>query len=161
MSDSYVAARIREALVAAEGSRARAQRILLARAQEDDRLLRGLAAPFMKAIVTAAVERATRPRMSVEAAAKSPTRIAAGSGASQRRELSPEALDLVLSQMGRRQPAAAEGSLPAGSDAARRAEPAGGLKLGTLNAPPPTKAGEAHVRTITALAQLYKRRRET
>lgn len=155
MSDPYVAARIREALVAAEGSRARARRILLGWVQEDDRLLRGLAAPFLKAIVTGAVERATRPRPPAPASAAAEV---------PRRELSPEALDLVLSQMGRRQPgAAAPRPAPApasGPAAAQRGEALAGLKLGTVNVPPPTKAGDAHVRTIKALAQLYKRRRD-
>lgn len=150
MPDPYTAARIREALVAAEGSRARARRILLGWAQEDDRLLRGLAAPFLKAIVTGVVERASRPR-----AASAP---ASASDAAPRRELSPEALDLVLSQMGRRQPAgAAPGAAPASE---RQGEIAAGLRLGTVNTPPPTRAGDAHVKTIKALAQLYKRRRE-
>jgi hypothetical protein len=153
MSDPYVAARIREALVAAEGSRAQARRILLGWVQEDDRLLRGLAAPFLKAIVTGAVERATRPRVPAPASAAVEV---------PRRELSPEALDLVLSQMGRRQPGAAapRPASASGPATAQRGEALAGLKLGTVNVPPPTKAGDAHVRTIKALAQLYKRRRD-
>jgi hypothetical protein len=151
MSDPYVAARIREALVAAEGSRARARRILLGWVQEDDRLLRGLAAPFLKAIVTGAVERATRPRAPAPASAAAEV---------PRRELSPEALDLVLSQMGRRQPGAAAPRPASGPATAQRGEALAGLKLGTVNVPPPTKAGDAHVRTIKALAQLYKRSRD-
>jgi hypothetical protein len=143
MSDSYVAARIREAVAAAEGSRARAQRILLAWTQTDDRLLRGLAAPFMKAIVTSAVERATRP--------------ARGGAPAGRRELSPEALDLVLAKLASRDagPAPARSTSPGatGGDTAR------GIVLGTLNPTPPTKAGDRHVQTIKALAALYKRRR--
>lgn len=143
MSDSYVAAKIREAVMAAEGSRARAQRILMTWAQADDRLLRGLAAPFMKAIVTSAVERATRP--------------ARGRAPAPRQELSPEALDLVLAKLASRDagqaPARSASPGPAGGDTAR------GIVLGTLNPTPPTKAGDRHVQTMKALAALYSRRR--
>jgi hypothetical protein len=143
MSDSYVAAKIREAVAAAEGSRARAQRILLTWAQTDDRLLRGLAAPFMKAIVTGAVERATRP-----------VRNGASGG---QQQLSPEALDLVLAKLASREggppPARSASAGPTGGDTAR------GIVLGTLNPTPATKAGDRHVQTMKALAALYKRRR--
>jgi hypothetical protein len=160
MSESYAASKIREAMAAAEGSRARAHRLLLGWATTDDRLLKGLAAPFLKAIVTAAVDKAARGSRSA-----APTR-----------ELSPEALDRVLDQMARGQgasarPAAPGGRGPAGAGVpARRAamapspapsQAAPGISLGTLNTPPPTKAGDRHVQTIKALAMLYKRRRES
>ncbi|HSK38175.1 MAG TPA: hypothetical protein VK943_00260 [Arenibaculum sp.] len=160
MSDPYVSAKVREALVAAEGSRARAQRHLLAWSANDDRLLRGLAAPFLKAIVTAAVERATRDRRDTAPAGMG-AGVGAGMGSGRRPRaqtaLTPEALDLVLAQMGRRQ----DGSPDAGNTAAGRPAEEGmrGLVLGTLNTPPPTKAGTGHVQTMKALALLYKRRR--
>lgn len=61
MSDSYTSAKIKEALVASQGSRARAQDILLGWAQADDRLLRGLVEPYLKGIVTGTIERVTKP----------------------------------------------------------------------------------------------------
>lgn len=148
MSESYAATKIREALAAAEGSRARAHRLLLGWAVSDDRLLKGLVAPFLKAIVTAAIDKAARHSR--------------GGGP----ELSPEALDRVLDHMAARQagPARAPAARrPAGSPAPASpipAQVAPGLSLGTLNAPPPTKAGEGHVQTIKALALMYQRRRD-
>ncbi|WP_207478863.1 hypothetical protein [Arenibaculum pallidiluteum] len=143
MSESYAARKVREALAAADGSRARAQRLLLAAAVEDERLLKALVAPFMKAIVTAAVDKAAR-------AARQP-----------KRELPPEALDRVLDQMAARQAAPApmpRRALSAPSPAAAQTAP--GISLGTLNTPPPTKAGDRHVQTMKALALLYKRQRD-
>ena len=61
MSDSYTSSKIKEALVASQGSRARAQDILLGWAQADDRLLRGLVEPYLKGIVTGTIERVTKP----------------------------------------------------------------------------------------------------
>lgn len=166
MSDPYVSAKIREALAAAEGSRARAQRFLLAWSANDDRLMRGLAAPFLKAIVTAAVERATRDRRDTapagtDAGRRSQARAARGQAARGQAALTPDALDLVLAQMGRHQdiPPDAQDAVagqPAGEPAGQGAR---GLVLGTLNTPPPTKAGAGHVQTMKALALLYKRRR--
>lgn len=147
MSESYVASKLREALVAADGNRARAQRILLTWLQTDDRLLRALAAPFMKAIVTAAIDRADR----AERAARRPA-LAAPS----RRELSPEALDQVLAQMARRQ----EVRRPTPNAPLPGPENPIEQRLGTLDAPPPTQAGERHVKTMKALAAFYKRRRD-
>lgn len=158
MSESYAATKIREALAAAEGSRARAHRLLLGWAASDDRLLKGLVAPFLKAIVTAAIDKAAR-------------RSRAGAP-----ELTPEALDRVLDHMAARQAAPARPQAarppsarrPAGSPAPASpttaspvpAQVAPGLSLGTLNAPPPTKAGDRHVQTIKALALMYQRRRD-
>ena len=60
MSDSYVETKVREALTAARGSHAVAQKILIAWAADDQRLLLGLAQPFMKAFAGAVVDRALR-----------------------------------------------------------------------------------------------------
>ncbi|HYD99183.1 MAG TPA: hypothetical protein VEH84_07360 [Alphaproteobacteria bacterium] len=56
--DSYVAAKLREALAACGNNATVAQRIVIEWAQADDRLLRGLAGPFLKSIVAHAVLRA-------------------------------------------------------------------------------------------------------
>jgi hypothetical protein len=61
MSDSYTSSKIKEALVASQGSRARAQDILLGWAQADDRLLSGLVEPYLRGIVTGTIERMTKP----------------------------------------------------------------------------------------------------
>jgi len=161
MSDSYTSSKIKEALVASQGSRARAQDILLGWAQADDRLLRGLVEPYLKGIVTGAIERVTKP-----AAEKSAAVVQAPSPAIVRaptpkvpvpkpglpRELSPEALDKALSLMG-------QGALPPRpspvAPASRQATP---LKLGTTNPVPPTKAGAKHQQTMRALAALYARK---
>ena len=149
MSDSYVAQKIRDALIMAEGSRARAQRILLARVQEDDRLLRGLAAPFIKAIVTSAVERATRgQRDSAPSAAPSRTSGRSAPARGPQRTLPPEALDTVLAQLGRQLVAEAQGG-PASGGAAKPAA-----------ADPAVRRGSDHATTIRALAAVYKRKHE-
>ena len=147
MSDSYVAQKIRDALLMAEGSRARAQRILLARVQDDDRLLRGLAAPFLKAIVTSAVERATRGQRDAAPAAPVPSGRVAGR-APQPRTLPPEALDTVLAQLGRQLAAEARGA------------PASGSSSRPATADPAVRRGSDHATTIRALAAVYKRKHE-
>jgi hypothetical protein len=60
MSGSYVDDKVREALLASKGSRATAQKILMAWAVEDPQLLLGISKPFLKAIAAAAVERGIR-----------------------------------------------------------------------------------------------------
>ncbi|WP_158045710.1 hypothetical protein [Skermanella pratensis] len=167
MSDSYTNAKIREALVASQGSRARAQDILLGWAQADDRLLRGLVTPYLKGIVTGTVERVTRPGSSVTVPAPEPAvqkpvaqKPAAQKPVAQKpvgrpaapRQLSPEALDKALSMMGQGAPARPAASAPPRA--------AGGLKLGTTNPVPPTKAGAKHQQTMRALAALYARKHQ-
>lgn len=100
MSDAYVAGKLREALILSKGSRAAAQRLLMVWAASDDRLLRGLAQPFLKAIVGHAVSRALRH---AGAAAPSPSPAVS----SRRREPMPaalggKALDRVLDQLSRK-----------------------------------------------------------
>src|SRR3546814_14035118 len=56
MSDAaYVSAKVSEAVARAEGEPAAAQRLLIAWCSRDDRLLRGLVAPFIQGLVAHAV----------------------------------------------------------------------------------------------------------
>jgi hypothetical protein len=92
MIDAYVSRKVREALSAAGGSRAGAQRLLMQWAMADTDLLRGLCRPFLKAMAGSAVERATRGQAPV-AAAPAPRRA---------QPLPPEALDALIDRMGSR-----------------------------------------------------------
>ncbi len=85
MSNSYVDGKVREALLIAKGSRSVTQKLLITWAVQDSELLRGMAEPFLKAIVGAAVDRAGRPPAAPPRPASS---------------LSKEALQRVLSRMG-------------------------------------------------------------
>ena len=112
MSDSYTSSKIKEALVASQGSRARAQDILLGWAQADDRLLRGLVEPYLKGIVTGTIERVTKPAAEKSAAAvqapaqaRAPVAKVPVPKPGPPHELSPEALEKALSMMG-------QGALP-------------------------------------------------
>ncbi|CBS87436.1 hypothetical protein [Azospirillum lipoferum] len=100
MSNSYVDGKVREAILAAKGSRMNAQKLLMAWAVEDPDLLRGIAQPFLKAIAAAAIERAGRPP-----SRNAPARPAAGGGAGGGRPsasgLSRDALENLLNQLGR------------------------------------------------------------
>lgn len=164
MSDSYTSAKIKEALVASQGSRARAQDILLGWAQADDRLLRGLVEPYLKGIVTGTIERVTKPaaeKGATAAQAPAPVRVPVAKVPVPKqappRELSPEALEKALSLMG-------QGPLPPRPSPAappRSASPsASPLKLGTTNPVPPTKAGAKHQQTMRALAAFYARKHQ-
>jgi hypothetical protein len=157
MSDSYTSAKIKEALVASQGSRARAQDILLGWAQADDRLLRGLVEPYLKGIVTGTIERVTKPATeksvtAVQAPVRVPVAKVPVPKPAPPRELSPEALEKALSLMG-------QGALPPRpSPAAAPPRSASPLKLGTTNPVPPTKAGAKHQQTMRALAAFYARK---
>jgi hypothetical protein len=157
MSDSYTSSKIKEALVASQGSRARAQDILLGWAQADDRLLRGLVEPYLKGIVTGTIERMTKPAAEKGVAAvqapapvRAPVAKVPVPKPAPPRELSPEALEKALSMMG-------QGALPSRPSPAapRSASP---LKIGTTNPVPPTQAGAKHQQTMRALAALYARK---
>ena len=161
MSDSYTSAKIKEALVSSQGSRARAQDILLGWAQADDRLLRGLVEPYLKGIVTGTIERVTKPaaeKGAIAAQAPAPVRVPVAKVPVPKpappRELSPEALEKALSLMG-------QGPLPPRpSPAAAPPRSASPLKLGTTNPVPPTKAGAKHQQTMRALAAFYARKHQ-
>ncbi|HYD64879.1 hypothetical protein [Azospirillum sp.] len=118
MSDSYVDGKVREALTAAKGSRTVAQQMLMAWAVQDERLLLGMAQPFLKAIAAAAIERVGRGAGATPARAPQPGR-PSGQGSAPR-AMSREALERVLSRMGEEPAAPAR---PAASPA-RPAAPA-------------------------------------
>lgn len=65
MSDSYLDGKVREALLAAKGSRSMAQNLLMTWAMKDERLLRFMAQPFLKAISGAAVAGAIKRGVTV------------------------------------------------------------------------------------------------
>lgn len=142
MSNSYVDGKVREAIAAAKGSRAAAQKILMTMAAEDPELLRGIAQPFLKAIAAAAIERAGRP------GSTGGSRPSAGGGLGGGRSggLSREALEGLLDRLGREPgggaavPAAGR---PAAAAAASRATqvPAGG--------------GQTHEKSMMALAKAF------
>lgn len=133
MSNSYVDGKVREAILAAKGSRMNAQKILMAWAVEDPDLLRGIAQPFLKAIAAAAIERAGRPASS-RPAARPVAAGGAGGGRPSASGLSRDALENLLNQLGREpdeQPAPqratpAGKSTPAGKGATIHNAPAGG-----------------------------------
>ena len=118
MGNSYVDGKVRDALVAAKGSRATAQKLLMAWAVEDPQLMQGIAQPFLKAIAAAAVERGARQL-------SGGGQRAAGGGRPASSTLSKEALADVLGRLGRdpdEMPAvrpAASGPAAAGSGVTR------------------------------------------
>ncbi len=65
MSDSYLDGKVREALLAAKGSVALAQNTLMAWAAKDERLLRTMVQPFIKAISGDAIARALKRGVTV------------------------------------------------------------------------------------------------
>ncbi|OYD85487.1 MULTISPECIES: hypothetical protein [Azospirillum] len=97
MANSYVDGKVRDALVAAKGSRATAQKLLMAWAVEDPQLLLGISQPFLKAIAAAAVERGVRPSAPSRSAPAAPGRSRGPADSA----LSKEALADVLSRLGR------------------------------------------------------------
>ena len=65
MSDSYLDGKVREALLAAKGSVALAQSTLIVWAAKDERLLRTMVQPFIKAIAGDAIARALKRGVTV------------------------------------------------------------------------------------------------
>ena len=92
MSDSYLDGKVREALLAARGSRSLAQSTLMKWAMTDDRLLKAMAMPFLKAISGAAIVAAVKRGVSVPGLSVAPPRAAP--------KLSQSDLMQVLSQLG-------------------------------------------------------------
>jgi hypothetical protein len=107
MSETYVTMKIREAMAQAQGSRAQAQRILMAWALADEQLMRGLCKPFLKGITGAAIERVARggtaaPSMAAVGATGTGS---APSGGTSRRAPAPQRLtqaqlDAIVARMG-------------------------------------------------------------
>jgi hypothetical protein len=100
MSDTYVTLKIREALNAGQGSRAQAQRILIAWALDDEQLLRGLCKPFLKAIAASAVDRLARPTALQPALAPGQGIARSTKPTTGPKKLSPHMLDAIIARMG-------------------------------------------------------------
>jgi hypothetical protein len=144
MSNSYVDGKVREAILASKGSRALAQKILMGWAASDPDLLRGMAQPFLKAIVAAAIERAARPQSSAPSRARAGA--AAGGARPSASGLSRDALENVLNQLGR-EPGDRDGGAASGGaapvDSAPR--PAGAAVAG----------GPNHEKAMMAIAKAF------
>ncbi|HYD31531.1 MAG TPA: hypothetical protein VEB64_11835 [Azospirillaceae bacterium] len=139
MDLSYVDGKVREALMVAKGSRAQATKLIVGAALKDERLMQGLAAPFLKAIVGAAIERVLRRGGGQGAGGNAaPTRAQAA--------LTDDALDAVLSRMG--QPPS-EPVSPTQSQAAR-------ILGGTAPTP---RAGERHAQAIRVIAAAFAQKK--
>lgn len=113
MSDAYVAGKLREALILSKGSRAAAQRLLMVWAASDDKLLRGLAQPFLKAIVGHAVSRALRGTGGPATPRPSPRRSGGVPGYGASTALGGKTLDRVVDQLSRTMQAGEAGAGPA------------------------------------------------
>lgn len=139
MSGSYVDGKVREALAAANGSRAVAQKILISMAAKDPQLLLAMAQPFLQAIAAAAIERVLR-----RARTTGPSR-GAGTGA-----LSREALARVLDRMGRDdgEPDSGGGGGGGAKGTPARAAPA----AGTVKVAP---QGVSHEKSMLAIAKAF------
>ncbi len=158
MSDSYLDGKVREALIAAKGSRSLAQNILMKWAITDDRLLKAMAQPFIKAISGAAIAGAIKRGVSVPGLSAPPARPAP--------KLSQSDLMQVLSQLGHAEDDAAEGkggglsvadilggdTTPAKPTAPQRRSPGG------TSAKPVQPADQASA--IRTLAAVYARNRK-
>ncbi|MEI6558929.1 MAG: hypothetical protein WCO00_11030 [Rhodospirillaceae bacterium] len=92
MSDSYLDGKVREALLTAKGSRSLAQATLMKWAAGDDRLLKAMAQPFLKAISGAAIVAAIKRGVSVPGLSLPPAKAPP--------KLSQTDLMQVLSQLG-------------------------------------------------------------
>ncbi len=135
MNDRYVDERVREALTLARGSRGEAQKLLVAWAMRDDRLLQEIARPFLKAICGAAVEGAWR--RGVRPGTTPPVR---------QGQLSQDAVRAIVSQIGRADQGAAggaDGELSLGDIFGRASDPAQGTGAGQ----PQTGDGAAGMET--------------
>ncbi|PWC33790.1 hypothetical protein [Azospirillum sp. TSO35-2] len=145
MSNSYVDGKVREAIMAAKGSRANAQKILMAWAVEDPDLLRGIAQPFLKAIAAAAIERAARPPSRSPAAR--PSAGGAGGARPSASGLSRDALESLLDRLGRDSDGDAD-PRPASSAAAAKGAPA----RSAASAP---AGGPSHEKAMMAIAKAF------
>jgi len=149
MSNSYVDGKVREAILAAKGSRMNAQKILMAWAVEDPDLLRGIAQPFLKAIAAAAIERAGRPASSGPAARPAAAG-GVGGGRPSASGLSRDALENLLNQLGREpdERSAPQRATPAGKSAGPGA--AKGAKIHDAPA-----GGPNHEKAMMAIAKAF------
>ncbi|QJE72946.1 hypothetical protein HHL28_07465 [Aerophototrophica crusticola] len=104
MSETYVTLKIREALAAAQGSRAQAQRILVAWALDDDQLLRGLCKPFLRAIAGSAIASAAKGQPAPASVTPAPGQGITRGAKPAPRKLPPQMLDAIIARMGTQQP---------------------------------------------------------
>lgn len=152
MNSSYLDSKVREALVAARGSKSGAQALLMRWAAQDELLLRAMAQPFLKAIAGAAIATAGKRGVSV---APQPGNAAAaqGRGRTAPAPLSPaplskDALARILDRVGRNDDPA-----PGSAPAAAPAKP--GSPPGAKPSPPP---GQANALKTLAAAYVKNRR---
>lgn len=146
MGNAYVDGKVRDALVAAKGSRMTAQKLLMAWALEDPQLMVGIAQPFLKAIAAAAIERGARnPGGSRSAAATGRGRPASDSA------LSKEALASVLNRLGRD---ADEEEAPQPRKAAAGS---GAIRSATMTVPAGsgTNPGVSHEKAMMTIAKAF------
>lgn len=152
MGNSYVDGKVREALMAAKGSRGMAQQLLMTWAAEDPQLLLGIAQPFLKAIAAAAIERGARGlgggNSGAGGRAATSGGMRSGGGLRPNTALSREALESVLSRMGQ-DPAPS----PAPSPASAPARP-GTMRSATaaINAP---GGNVSHEKAMMAIAKAF------
>lgn len=161
MNSSYVDGKIREALVAAKGSRATAQRLLITWAAEDPQLMLGIAQPFLKAIAAAAVERGIRQAQGGGRSQAAGGRRGGGPGGGANPALSKEALANVLSRLGRDDdddtPLSRTGGTP-GAGAGAGPAKAGPMRSATMAVPPRGGAapdGVTHEKAMMAIAKAF------
>lgn len=125
-SKEYVADRVRSALAEAKGNPSTARQLLISECSRDARLMRGLVAPYLPGIVSHAIGRSAKAK------------------AASSQDLSADALDTVLGQMGK---AIGEARLPRGMTA--------------LTEPPSRpEAGTRHQDAIRQVAEAYKQKRQ-
>ncbi len=156
MSNSYVDGKVREAIMAAKGSRATAQKLLMAWAAEDPELLRGIAQPFLKAIAAAAIERAARPVPSGGSARARTAGPAAGGARPSASGLSRDALENLLNRLGREEDGpggAADGQ--GGSAAAGAAGGTAGRASNAGQAGGQAAGGPTHEKAMMAIAKAF------
>ncbi len=155
MGNSYVDGKVREAVLAAKGSRTTAQRLLMAWAVEDPELLLGIAQPFLKAISAAAIERAVRPAGGGARSARPEAaggRSPAGPAPRPGSALSKEALASVLGRLGRDPE-----DVPEGRPAAARAGGPGPIRAATavVRASDGAPGGVTHEKAMLAIAKAF------
>lgn len=143
VTDAYVRSKVREAMVAAKGGRTTAQRLLMEWAEQDPRLLLGMARPFLKAVAAAALQTEMR-RMDAGSRRAETT----GGG-----NLSRDALAQVLSRMGEEPSAAARNGTRDGGQSS-------GMRSATMTissrAEAAAKSGDlSHERSMMAIAKAF------
>jgi hypothetical protein len=136
---AHVDAAVAKALAAAKGDTTRAQRLLIRAAAADPKLLAGLAQPFLAGITAHALQRATGQAPAAKPAAAPRRR----SGAAAKKDLTPEAFDAMVGQLGRR---IGTSRAPEGMSA-------------LVEQPEPTPAGSGHEQTLRAMATAFARKR--